>query len=670
MVDNMKLNDRNTDSPIHSVMMKFILLPALALIFASFQGQYIHAQDIQENESKYFTISTVEIPDNILLEASGLAFNDQGDLAVPTRRGDVWLIKYPGSSNPEFSRFAQGLHEPLGISYRNGAYYIAQRGDLVKIEDSDDDGKADRYRAIYRWPLTGNYHEYSYGPKFLPNGDMIVTLNLSWIGYGASLTDWRGWMLKITEDGEMTPYATGLRSPAGFGFNPEGEIFYTENQGDWIGSGWMTHLESGDFAGHPEGLRWTDKDGAPLDLSMDAINDSEGLTLYEQSKNIPELKNPAAWFPHTIMGISTSDLIYIDGNDKVGPFDGQFLVGDQGHSKIMRVALEKVKGEYQGAVFGFREGFQSGIIKLEWGPDNDVYVGMTNRGWGSTGNDPFGVQRLNWNGQVPFEMQKISAESNGFTISFTEPVDPETAADIANYQITDFTYRYDAAYGSPVIDRQRKTITRLELSDNGLSVRLFVDGLREGYVNEIRAEGVNSNNGSGLLHPVGYYTLNNFPEGERSAVAEGIGSGSDVQSDQRSEKKVTEMPAEWNGEADVQLTLATEPGLKYDSELITAEAGSKLALTFNNDDDMAHNVVITLPESANAVGQAAMNLGLAADDLEYVPRNDKVLYHTSMLEPGQIETIYIDVPDKSGDYMFVCTFPGHYMSMRGILRVN
>jgi len=295
---------------------------------------------------------------------------------------------------------------------------------------------------------------------------------------------------------------------------------------------------------------------------------------------------------------------------------------------------------------------------------------MTNRGWGSTGNDPFGVQRVNWNGQVPFEMQKISAESNGFTISFTEPVDPETAADIANYQLTDFTYRYDAAYGSPVIDRQPKTITRLELSDDRFSVRLFVDELREGYINEINAEGVQSNNGSGLLHPVGYYTLNNFPEGERSAVAEGVGSGSDVQSDQRLEKKLTEMPAEWNGEADVQLTLATEPGLKYDRELITVEAGSKLALTFNNDDDMAHNVVITLPESADAVGQAAMNLGLQADDLEYVPRNDSVLYHTSMLEPSQIETIYIDVPDESGDYMFVCTFPGHYMSMRGILRVK
>lgn len=628
------------------------------------------AQTIQDEEAKYYSISTLSIPDGIKLEASGLAFNEIGNLAVTTRRGEVWMIEDPAGSNPTFRRFAQGLHEPLGIAYKDGSYFIAQRGELVKLSDRNGDDIADRFETIYRWPLTGNYHEYSYGPKFLPDGDMVVTLNLSWVGYGASLTDWRGWMLKITEDGEMTPFATGMRSPAGFGFNPEGEIFYTENQGDWIGSGWMTHLESGDFAGHPQGLRWTSKEGSPLDLTMEEIDDSEGLTLYEQSQNIPEIKNPAAWFPHTIMGISTSDILYIEGNDKVGPFDGQFLVGDQGHSKIMRVALEKVNGEYQGAVFGFRQGFQSGIIKLAWGPEDDIYVAMTSRGWGATGGEPYGVQRLGWNGDVPFEMQSIEAESNGFTINFTEPADSETASNVSNYRITDFTYRYDAAYGSPVIRRQNKTITRLEVSDDRLSARLFVDGLREGYIYEIQTEGIQSEDQAPLLHSVGYYSLNNLPEGNRSALAEGVGTSVSEETDERSARKVTEMPDSWNGEADSEITISTEPGLMYDTELIRVDAGSKLALTFNNDDDMAHNIVITQPESADVVGRAAMNLGLDAGDLEYVPISGRVLYHTSMLEPGQVETIYIDVPDTPGDYTFVCTFPGHYMTMRGILRVE
>jgi azurin len=658
---------------LRNLSIKYNHIVSLTFIGLLLQGFFTIsvAQSSGSQESDYYTISTVNIPDHIILEAGGLAFNDEGQLAVPTRRGEVWLITNPESDNPEFQRFGQGLHEPLGIAYHEGAYYIAQRGELIKLEDTNGNGIADLYETVYRWPLTGNYHEYSYGPVILPDGDMIVTLNLSWIGYGASLTDWRGWMLRISQDGDMTPIATGLRSPLGIGLNAEGDIFYTENEGDWIGSGWMTHLDTGDFAGHPEGLRWADRPESPVNLRFEDIDDSEGLTLYEQSLNIPEIKNPAVWFPHTIMGISTSGMLLIDNDEKLGPFAGQMLVGDQGHSKIMRVYHEKVNGEYQGAVFGFREGFSSGIISLEWGPDQEVYVGMTNRGWGSTGRENFGIQRMGWTGEVPFEMKKINAESNGFTITFTKPADHHTVMDINNYRVTDFTYEYNAAYGSPVINRQDKTITRLEIAEDGMSVRLYVDGLREGYINEIRAEGVMSSDGLSLLHPVGYYTLNNLAEGERSAVA--IGTGVDAPDDAVAEvsmKKITEMPQDWDDGPDLRIDLATEPGLRYDLDEIRVQAGSRIALTFNNDDDMAHNVVIVEPGTANEVGVAAMNLGLDADALEFVPLMDEVLYHTSMLQPGQIETIYFTVPDTPGDYQFVCTFPGHHISMRGNLRVE
>jgi len=630
----------------------------------------LYAQPESHTEADYYPITRILIPEGVVLEASALAFNDKDQLAVTTRRGEVWIISNPDSSNPTFKLFGQGLHEPLGIAYRSDAYYIAQRGELIRLEDQDNDGRADIYKTIYRWPLTGNYHEYSYGPLFLPDGDMIVTLNLSWIGYGASLTDWRGWMLKITEDGDMTPIATGLRSPVGIGLNADGDLFYTENQGDWIGSGWMTHLEPGDFAGHPEGLRWTQKLESPLDLRFEDIDDSDGLTLYEQSKHIPEIKNPAVWFPHTIMGISTSGILLIENDDQVGPYSGQMLVSDQGHSKIMRVALEKVQGEYQGAVFGFREGFSSGIIKFEWGPDDEIYTAMTNRGWGSTGREPFGIDRMSWTGELPFEMHSIQAESNGFTIHFTKPLDYDSALNIDNLKVTDFTYNYDSSYGSPVRDRQDKAIIGLEIAENKKSVRLFVEGLRQGYIYEVRAEGVRSQDGSSLLHSVGYYTLNNLPDGKRSTIVTGETEEEREDEVERNAKKITEIPDEWVDGPDNVVELSTKPGLQYNRDIITVKAGSKIAFTFNNNDDMAHNVVIAEPETADVVGEAAMNLGLGASAMEFVPRMDEVLFHTSMLEPGQIETIYIKVPVTPGDYPFICTFPGHHISMRGVLRVK
>lgn len=653
----------------YSLLLLVIVVP---LLICYGNVSKVIAQSSPPSESDYYLISALPIPEDIILEPGGLAFNEQGQLVAPTRRGEVWMITDPESDNPSFQRFGQGLHEPLGIAYRNGAYYIAQRGELTKLEDTNNNGIADRYKTIYRWPLSGNYHEFSYGPKFLPDGDMIVTLNVSMPpGGNQSLAKWRGWMLKISEEGDMTPMATGFRSPLGIGVNPAGDIFYTENQGQWIGSGWMTHIEKGDFAGHPAGLRWSHLPNSPLDLRIEDIDDSEGLTLYEQSKNIPELKNPAVWFPHTIMGISTSGILFIENDEQVGPFAGQALVGDFGHAKIMRVAMEKVNNEYQGAVFGFREGFSSGVIKLEWGPDNTLYVAMTNRGWVHTsrGEKPYGIERLTWNGEIPFEMHSIQAESNGFTIQFTNPVELTSAMRLESYNVVDFTYQYDRSYGSPVIDREDKTITRLELAEDRMSVRLYIDGLREGYINEIRADGIESQAGNGLLHPVGYYALNNLPDGDRSAVAEDTEVHKNAGEIKISNKKITEMPPEWEGDPDMRIQLATGPGLRYDREVIRVQAGSKIAFTFNNDDDMVHNVVITEPGMADDVGVAAMNLGLDADALEYVPKMDEVLFHTSMLQPDQMETIYFAVPETPGDYEFVCTFPGHHFTMRGILQV-
>ncbi|MEM6628120.1 MAG: plastocyanin/azurin family copper-binding protein [Bacteroidota bacterium] len=645
------------------------LLIHICLLFTGvcFSVGPLHAQVLAEGT--YYPIETVTIPSSIVLEVGGLAFDAQGALYASTRRGEIWKIKDPASSQPRFSRFAHGMHEILGLSYKDGSFYFTQRGELNKVTDTQGDGIADRYETIYRWPLTGNYHEYSYGPKFLSNGDMIVTLNLSWIGHGASLSKWRGWMLRISPDGEMTPWGTGMRSPSGFGFNDAEDIFYTENQGDWVGSGRMTHIAQGDFAGHPEGLKWSNEPGSPLDLTFEDVDDTQGISLYEYGEKVPAVKPPAVWFPHTIMGIATSDILLIENDKQVGPFKGQLLVGDQGHSKITRVALEKVEGVYQGAVFGFREGFSSGILRLEWSPNKkEVYVGMTARGWRATGGEPFGLQRMKWSGRVPFEIHSIHAESDGFTLKFTQNLDPQTAANPESYEITDFTYKYHHNYGSPPINQEGKTISRIELGEDKKTVRLYIPGLRQGYVNEIKAEGVRSQGSQALLHNVGYFTLNRIPGGAAASASSEDQSTTSERS--ANVKRNTQMPPSWGGKADVSLTLGTKPGLIFDQEKIVVKAGNKVELTFNNNDDMLHNFLLVSPNQADEVGNAAMKLGLKGEEMAYVPEMEEVIYHTGLLEPGSSEVIYFEAPTTPGEYPYVCTFPGHFMTMRGILKVE
>ncbi|WP_128545833.1 plastocyanin/azurin family copper-binding protein [Larkinella soli] len=640
-------------------------------------------------EDDYYRLITLPIPEGVLLEVGGMTVIPDGRLGVSTRRGEVWLISNPymqGSRQPQFRRFGYGLHEPLGLTYHKGAFYATQRGEITKMIDTDGDGEANEYQSIVKWPLSGNYHEYSYGPLFLPDGDMLITLNLDWIGFGASLAKWRGWMLKVNEKGELKPWATGLRSPAGFTMLRDGSIFYAENQGDWVGSGRMTHLERGDFAGNPAGLRWSSEPGSPLKLKPEDVP-STGKPMHEVAKTVPNLKVPAVWFPHTLMGISTSDILEDTTSSRFGPFEGQLFVGDQGHSKVMRVFLEKVNGKYQGACFPFRSGFQSGILRMAWGLDGSMFVGQTSRGWSATGKDPYGVQRLVWTGQMPFEMKSIRSMPDGFEVEFTLPADRKTAENPESYSLNSFTYKYHKTYGSPVEDARPVPIRGVVVSDNGLKARIVVDTtLREGYIHEVKAEGVKSTTGLSLLHNTGYYTLNAIAPGTRLTIAApakhnhadmaatastkntpapSAGKGKPAVS----AKRITEQPADWTGGPDQVITISTQPGLKFDQTQVQVKAGSRIKWVFNNVDDMLHNCVIVKPGTANPVGDAALKLNLNGSKMQYVPVTPNVLYHTNLLQPESSEAIYFVAPATPGDYQYVCTFPGHHTLMQGTLKV-
>ena len=625
-----------------------------------------HCAFSQANESDYYEINQIYIPKEISLEVGGLAFNDKGQLGVSTRRGEVWLILNPEKPTSEYIRFAHGLHEPLGLLYHEGSFFCNQRGELTQLIDENGDDQADIYKTITQWDLNGNYHEYSYGPILLPDNQMLVTLNLGWVGYGESASKWRGWMLKVSQDGQVTPYATGLRSPAGFGVNADGDVFYTENQGDWVGSGRMTHLELGDFAGNPAGLRWSGEIGSPVKLKVEDIDDTKNLSLYEYQNEVEGVKAPSVWFPHTLMGISTSDINFF--SKKMGPFEGQMMIGDQGHSKIMRVFQEKVNGVYQGVCFPFREGFASGILRIINNPENDaVYVGQTSRGWGSTGQSSFALERLSWTGKMPFEIKTIKVHPEGFSLEFTQPIDAASAQRLASYQITDFTYSYHHFYGSDVQNKERRNITEISLSEDGMNVLLKLDQFRKGYIYEIKASGVLNKLSQPLLHDFGYYTLNEVPIGTSNL---GKDPSSSTKAKQISLKRITEQPETGFNPIDITLEIGTAPGLKFDQSNLTVVAGSSVKLTFNNTDDMPHNFVLVAKNKADEVGIAATKLGLDGAVLGFVPEIDAVIAHTNLLAPHEIESIYFTAPEVPGAYPFLCTFPGHYLTMRGVLTVT
>jgi len=649
-----------------------------------------------QTESQIYPIVTVPIPKEIALEVGGMTFLPNDELAVATRKGEVWIITNPymkDGQQPKYRLFAHGMHEILGLNYIKGDIYLTQRAEITRLRDLDGDGEADEYRTMYSWPLSGNYHEYAYGPILDKDGNMVVTLNVGWIGYGASLSKWHGWMLKFTPDFKLKPFATGFRSPAALALNGDGEIFYAENQGDWVGSGSITHVEEGDFVGNPAGLVWADESGSPVKLHKKDIPDT-GEPKFEVAKRVPGLKTPSVWIPHSIMGNSTSGILNYSDNGNMGPFKGQLFVGDQSQSNINRVFLEKVKGVYQGMVFPFRRGFSSGILRMNWGSDGSMFVGMTSRGWSSTGKAEYGLQRLTWSGIMPFEVQTVKAQPDGFELEFTMPVDEKTARDAGAYKLSTFSYKYHHIYGSPVINQSGRNIKAVVVSADHKRVRLVLDSLKEGYIHEIRLEGLRAENANTpLLHNYGYYTLNRIPDGEKiTLTAENKPTGSmegmqdmagmdhhqmgnmpaasgTVKGNTDATKHVTQQPESWAKGPDKTILLGTKPGLKFDITNITLKAGTKVKLTFANADDMLHNFVLTTPGSGNAVGEMALKMGLDGEKYDFVPGSPKVLVHTVLLQPGKSDTIYFAMPKTPGVYPFICTYPGHYMVMKGQIKV-
>ena len=638
------------------------------------------SDELVARENKYWKRIPLEVPADIVLETSGILPLPGQRLLVTTRRGEVYFIDGAFAAEPKltFSLFASGLHEPLGIiaapAPRKG-YYVAQRAELTRLEDTDGDGRADVFETVAKIPISGSYHEYAFGPVLAPNGHLRVTLNVAFGGATQAPVPWRGWMMEITPDGQMTPIAAGLRSPAGFTVTSGGDWFASDNQGEWVGSGKLTHIERGDFLGHPAGLVWSKQPGSPVSLRPDDIT-SFGKPMAEVAKKLPGVKSPAVWLPHTVLGISNSGVLEDLSGGKFGPFAGQLFVADQGQSKIARVSLEKIKGVWQGAAYAFRSGFDCGIIRLAQGEDGSFFTGETERGWGALGPKKHGIERLVWTGETPFEIKEIKAQPDGFVLTFTTPVDRAIAEKPESYSVSGFTYLWHREYGSAPSDRAGCPVRKVVVAPDGLSVRLANICLREGYIHEIKAAGLRSAQGNEpLLHPIAYYTLNRFPDGNRIIPlevkeAELCVAPIPAVASANTKKHPTKAPAEWGNDGDMTIVLGTQPGLKFDQALLTVKAGARIRLVFRNTDDMLHNVVLCAPGKGESVGNAALALGVDGAAKNYVPDTADVLFHSALVLPETSDTIFFNAPTAPGDYDYLCSFPGHSALMKGILRVE
>jgi len=171
-----------------------------------------------------------------------------------------------------------------------------------------------------------------------------------------------------------------------------------------------------------------------------------------------------------------------------------------------------------------------------------------------------------------------------------------------------------------------------------------------------------ANEGSDLL----YYPVAVFPSKDKSYDLTQINSL--PQKRRYVLEFITQNPED--KKADVVIKAVPEK-LKYDLSEFTVKAGKKFTLRFENPDNMPHNIVFIQQGAKEEVGLLADKMAADPEAAKnhYVPHSSKVLFATPIVDDHAKVTLEFTAPAKPGEYPFICTFPGHWRVMQGIMKV-
>jgi azurin len=121
----------------------------------------------------------------------------------------------------------------------------------------------------------------------------------------------------------------------------------------------------------------------------------------------------------------------------------------------------------------------------------------------------------------------------------------------------------------------------------------------------------------------------------------------------------------------LKVSINVVPGaIRFETTRFDVTAGARVTLTLSNDCVMPHNLVLIKPDAEPALVAAVNTMGLEGMDKHFVPDVPGIIAATKLLQPFSKEQLSFNAPEAEGDYPYVCTFPGHWFTMRGVMRVR
>ena len=129
-----------------------ILLALSSALFAQVEAAGVTPVDagLAGRENIYYALEDLLTPWSTTVEATAFARMPDDRVAISTRRGDVFITTGLSRANrvPDYNLFASGLHEILGLAYKDGALYATQQGEVTRLVDEDGDGRADLFATV------------------------------------------------------------------------------------------------------------------------------------------------------------------------------------------------------------------------------------------------------------------------------------------------------------------------------------------------------------------------------------------------------------------------------------------------------------------------------------------------------------------------------------------
>lgn len=447
-----------------------------------------------EDASAPYVVDTLTLPFdnpwNALLFTAGHDFFANGDAAVCTVHGDVWVVSGIDRDLQRLTwrRFATGLFHSLGLKIVEDRVYVIGRDQITRLHDRNGDGEADHYENFNNdlWVSGGN-HEYVTCLDTDPAGNFYFIHALTGV-------------MRVAADGSsMTQVADGFRNPNGMAVGPDGTITAAPQEGNWTPASSIALVRPGGYYGY----------GGPRPAPDRPLG-------YDR---------PLCYIPRTLDNSSGAQ-VWVEG-ERWGPFAGEMLHLSYGQCTVLLCLREQVGGTWQGGTLTLPTEpsvFESGIMRGRFHPrDGQLYVSGL-RGWQTRAIRDGCFQRVRYTGSAVNLPCRVRTFRNGIKLTFTDRLDAETASDVGNYFVEQWNYDWTANYGSPQykvsnpgeVGRDEVELVSATLLDDGHAVFLEMPSIQPVHQMSIRWI-LRSAEGAKLKHTY-MHTIHQVPDEEMPEV--------------------------------------------------------------------------------------------------------------------------------------------------------